>query len=85
MAVLLGGIGAASKEVYVFSIYPVIGISERDGGPIFGKTFQAKVTRTSERSAKEFIKHKYSYQVTGKTYKIELDTIQPYTPRPKKK
>ena len=85
MAVLLGGIGAASKEVYIFSISPVIGISERDGGPIFGKSFQTKVTRTSERSAKEFIKHKYSYQVTGKTYFVELDSVQPYTPRPKKK
>jgi hypothetical protein len=85
MAVLLGGIGAASKEVYVFSIYPVIGISERDGGPIFGKTFQAKVTRTSPESAKEFMRKKYSYQATGKNYKIELDTVERYTPRPKKK
>ena len=85
MAVLLGAIGATSKEIYIFSIYPVIGISERDGGPIFGKTFQAKVTRTSTQSAKEFMRKKYSYQTTGKNYKIELDTIQPYTPRPKKK
>jgi hypothetical protein len=85
MAVLLGGIGAASKEVYIFSIYPVIGISERDGLPIFGKTFQAKVTRTSTESAKEFMRKKYSYQATGKNYRIELDTIQPYKPKEKKK
>jgi len=85
MVVLLGAIGAASKEVYIFSIYPVIGISERDGLPIFGKTFQAKVTRTSTRSAEEFIRKKYSYKATGKEYKIELDTIQPYRPREKKK
>ena len=53
----------------------VKGIYQIPNDPIFDYSEQAK----------DFIRKKYSYQTTGKNYKIELDTIQPYKPREKKK
>ena len=73
---MIGGIGAAKGVVtWVYGVTEMVGTSEDTGAPIFGKRKEVKVKRSSQRSADDFVRGKYSYKNTGKQYYIELDKI----------
>ena len=69
MAVLLGAI--KSKKVLPSFVFNVYDYKKYDEGII---KFVKRVTikRANRYSAENFIKHKYSYQVTGNPYHVEL-------------
>ena len=76
--VMIGGIRSAKGVVtWVYGVTEIIGTSEEDGLPLFGKTKDVKVKRSSQRSADNFVKSKYSYKNTGKHYYVELDKMIP--------
>jgi hypothetical protein len=67
MAVLLGAV-KSNKKTFVFDIYDYenFDIGER---PKLVKT--EKIRRSNFNSAENFIKSKWSYERTGKSYRVE--------------
>jgi hypothetical protein len=72
---------ANEKRNFEYKIFPITGSNEKYGFDLYGKPFFEKVARSTKRGADEYIRHKWSYQKTGKYYMIEFEGSEPIKTR----